>query len=117
MTDATKPPDGYRLLRDGEVKQEGDLTTLTSLGTLWWPTVSAGETIDEADRRAGLQFARRIDQPAAQPTEKQECRTCVYALNTTTDDSDDHRCHRYPPDNHDGWPIVQPQEWCGEWRA
>lgn len=52
-----------------------------------------------------------MDQP------KETCSTCRFFQ---TDDertgNRSHACRRYPPDS-DGWPSVNPNDWCGEFKA
>ena len=50
--------------------------------------------------------------PKAPPPADQNCSTCIYfGLQQVT-------CHRYPPGQSgmpDAWPVVKPDDWCGEW--
>jgi len=38
----------------------------------------------------------------------QSCATCRFFVNA--------ECHRIPPDVIEGWPDVDKDEWCGEYR-
>ena len=42
---------------------------------------------------------------------KERCETCRFYVGASHGD-----CHRYPPRRDDGFPIVYPDVWCGEWQ-
>lgn len=46
---------------------------------------------------------------------EQECDDCKFARPGKLDGYTVLECHRNPPTVNEGWPIVGPTDWCGEW--
>ena len=43
------------------------------------------------------------------------CKTCMFCL-VSKEKPEWGQCHRYPPGNHDCFPIIKVNDFCGEWQ-
>ncbi len=47
---------------------------------------------------------------------KPKCRDCIYLHKFESHGETVLACHRLPPSNGNLWPLVGPDDWCGEFR-